>query len=74
MKDKNLVYNIIYCDEYLINDKVGFLEYIHNLASVEVKTFPMIFYYDKFIGGYDETKDYIDKMLLFLDENQNKNF
>jgi hypothetical protein len=31
--------------------------------------FPMIFYEGKFVGGYSEACDYIDKLLTSFDEN-----
>jgi glutaredoxin 3 len=69
LKEKNLVHTIINCDDYILEDKVSFLEHIYKLAGKEVKTFPMIFYQEKFIGGYEETIDFIDKMLLSFDDN-----
>ena len=70
-KEKKLDHTIIYCDDYILDDKDNFLKYINKLAGKEVKTFPMIFFQEKFIGGYDETVDFIDKMLLSFDENEN---
>jgi glutaredoxin len=48
---------VIDCDEYLLEDKEGFLSFIQNLAKKPVKMFPIVFNKDKrFIGGYEETK------------------
>ena len=47
---------IIDCDEYLIEDKQGFLEYMQNLIGKEYKTFPMIFKDGVFIGGFTDLK------------------
>ncbi len=48
---------VIDCDEYLLEDKEGFLEFIARAAKTTVKIFPMVFNKDKiFIGGYEETK------------------
>jgi glutaredoxin len=69
LKEKNLIFNVIDCDEYILEDKPFFLLFINELANKEVKTFPMIFYDAKFIGGYSETKDFIDKLLLSFDDN-----
>jgi len=68
LKEKNLIFNVIDCDEYLIEDKPGFLEFIKNIAGKEVNIFPMIFYQGKFIGGYNETKEFLDKLLLSFEE------
>ncbi len=48
---------VIDCDEYLLEDKEGFLSFIQNITQKSVKMFPMVFNKDKiFIGGYEETK------------------
>ncbi len=54
---------IINCDEYLIEDKEEFLEIIKNLSKKEHKTFPIVFYKKKYIGGYKETEKYCDTMV-----------
>ena len=58
---------IIDCDEWLIEDKPAFLEFIRVKAGKECKTFPMVFYNGEFIGGFDETKTYKEKQNAFLD-------
>ena len=58
---------IIDCDEWLIEDKVGFLEFIREKAGKECKTFPMVFHNGKFIGGFDETVRFKEKQDAFLD-------
>jgi glutaredoxin len=68
LKGKSLVHIIIDCDEYLLEDKEGFLDFIKEKASIECKIFPMVFYKGKFIGGFSETQTHIEKMLSF-DEN-----
>jgi glutaredoxin len=68
LKEKSLIFNVIDCDEYLIEDKPSFLEFIKELAGREVNSFPMIFFNGKFIGGYNETKEYLDKTLLSFEE------
>jgi glutaredoxin len=57
------------CDEFLIEDKQGFLLFMKEIALTEVKTFPIIFNYGKFIGGYEEAKEYIEKQSISFDEN-----
>jgi glutaredoxin len=49
---------IVDCDEYLIENKPAFLEYIRLLIGREYKTFPMIFHKGKFVGGFTELKPY----------------
>jgi len=69
LKSKNLIFNVVDCDEYLIEAKTEFLEFIKNLSQKECKIFPIIFYDEKYIGGYNETKDYVEKTLLAFEEN-----
>jgi glutaredoxin len=52
-------YYIIDCDEYLIEERQKFVEFITELAGKEVKTFPMVFFDEKFVGGLKETKEYL---------------
>ena len=48
------------CDEYLLENKEKFLDFIKTKAEKEYKTFPMVFLEGKFIGGFMETKASID--------------
>ena len=69
LKEKNLLFKVIDCDEYILEDKPFFLSFINSIASEEVKTFPMIFYDGKFVGGFTETTNFIDKLLLSFEDN-----
>ena len=42
----------INCDDYLIEDRTGFLSTIKLFAGGEVKMFPMIFFDNEYIGSY----------------------
>ena len=46
---------IINCDQYLLNNRSEFLEFIKENTGKECKMFPIIFYDDVFIGGFKET-------------------
>jgi glutaredoxin len=46
---------VVDCDDYLIECKDAFLEYIGELAGKEYKTFPIVFSAGKFVGGYTDT-------------------
>lgn len=65
--EKNIDFNIINCDEYLIEDKNTFLNFIAVIAGKEYKFFPMVFNNGVFIGGFLETKEYVDKFILDID-------
>ena len=69
LKEKKLLFNVIDCDEYILEDKPFFLSFINDIANQEVKTFPMIFYDGKFIGGFTETSNFVDKLLLSFEDN-----
>ena len=64
-------YKKIKCDLYIENkdDKEYFINFIEKLANIKPKSFPMVFYGKEFIGGFEETKEYLKcKMLAFDDE------
>jgi hypothetical protein len=69
LNDKNLLLKVIDCDEYILEDKESFLLFITSLSNKEVKIFPIIFYDSKFIGGYNETKEFVEELLLAFDAN-----
>lgn len=66
LKDFNLLFNVVDCDDYIIEDKDNFLLFIENLSQREIKQFPIIFYDGSIIGGYNETRDHIDKNYFSL--------
>ena len=69
LKDKKLKFNLIDCDEYIIEDKDFFLLFIKELTNTEVKTFPIIFYDKEFIGGYSETVKFVNELSLAFDSS-----
>lgn len=70
LKTKNLLFTVIDCDEYLIETKPEFLQFIQDLTSQEWKTFPIVFNKDsRLIGGFIDTKLYLEQQLDFTDES-----
>ena len=67
LNDRKLKFNLINCDEYIIEDKDFFINFIKEISNTEVKTFPIIFYDKEFIGGYSETIKYVDELILAFD-------
>ena len=63
-----LSYIMVDCDEYILDDKAGFLQFMETLAGKPVKSFPMIFYNGGWIGGFLEMKDLVDTMMLFSND------
>jgi len=68
LKEKNLIFNEINCDEYLIEDRDFFLSYLENKIGKPYKTFPIVFHDSSFIGGYNEAIEWIDKLLLSFED------
>ena len=69
LQDKQVFYNIIDCDDYLIEHKEDFLFFIKEISCQNVKTFPIVFNNGTYIGGFAETIICIDKFLLDFEEN-----
>jgi glutaredoxin len=69
LKEKKLIFNVIDSDEYLIENKENFLLFIEKITKQSCRVFPMVFNDAIFIGGFNETKDFIDKILLSFEEN-----
>jgi glutaredoxin len=68
LKEKNFIFTVIDCDEYLLEDKDNFLEFIEKLTSKQCRIFPIVFFNGIFVGGYNETQEYIEKMLVSFEE------
>lgn len=65
LKSKSINFFTVDCDEYVLEDKELFLNHMKSLTDKEIKGFPMVFHENIFIGGYNETKDYINKLDAF---------
>jgi glutaredoxin len=75
LREKNLLYKIVDCDEYLIEDKPAFLSFInsqiHGNTTNNKDTpifFPIVFSDNKYIGSYKEAIAFVDKQLLSYEE------
>jgi glutaredoxin len=67
IKEKNFLLQEINCDEYILEDKENFLKFIETITGYNHKIFPLVFYEGKIIGGLNETKLFIEKLLSFED-------
>lgn len=67
LKDKNILVSVIDCDDFIFDYKEEFLAFIKDNAGKECKIFPMVFDSDNFIGGFLETKTYLDEKFLNFD-------
>lgn len=72
LKSNNIDYISINCDEYIQNqiNKESFLSQIESLIEKKYRTFPMVFDENNFIGGFVDTKNYIESILK---QNQSTN-
>jgi glutaredoxin len=61
----------INCDSYLDGYRDDFLAFIRSHTIREHRTFPMVFWKGTFIGGYTETKEYMDTQLFSADFTMN---
>ena len=68
LTEKHIFFLEIQCDEYLIEDRNRFLSFIEKIGR-SYTTLPMIFYDGKFIGGYNEAVEHIEKILLSFEEH-----
>ena len=50
----------ILCDDYLIEDRQGFLSTIKLFAGGDVKMFPMIFFDGEYIGSYNALATHLE--------------
>ncbi len=62
LKDNNITFTIINCDEFILENKEEFLLFIKELIGKEYRTFPMVFDNSKFIGGFNESIKYIGSL------------
>ena len=69
LKESKLFLLEVNCDEYILENKEEFLTFIEGISETSYKTFPMIFYDSKFIGGVIQTKKFINKLLLSFEDN-----
>ena len=56
-------FTVIDCDEFILDNKEKFLEFIQVLIGKEYKMFPIVFNNKQFIGGYNETNKYFTSLL-----------
>jgi len=68
LKEKYFLFTEINCDEYILEDKDRFLKFIEDITKITYKTFPMVFYNGKFVGGLTQTSEFINKLLLSFEE------
>ena len=68
IKENFFLINEINCDKYILENKEEFLKFIESISGINHKTFPIVFYEDKFIGGSSDTIHFIKKILLSFED------
>ena len=69
LQNTNFLFNVVNCDEYIIENKEYFLSFITEKIGHRYNIFPFVFYDYKFIGGFSETSEYVKKLLLSFEDN-----
>ena len=65
LTDNQIFFLEIQSDEYLLEDKEGFLLFMQELIKKEHRTFPMVFNNGQFIGGFTDAESFVNKQLCF---------
>jgi glutaredoxin len=68
--EDNCKYMKILCDEYIDdkNKRKEFLKFMEQFMDVSPKTFPIVFYDKQYIGGFQETEEFLKCKMLKFDE------
>ena len=69
LQNNSIKFTIVDCDEYLIDSKTEFLNFVTEISNRDWRSFPIVFEGEKFIGGFIDTKEYIKKQIVF-DNNE----
>ena len=64
-KDDNTYLTVHECDDYLTNSREEFLAFMTKKTGVEIKSFPIVFFNGEYVGGFAETKQFIEKRSAF---------
>jgi len=67
LEECSLDFNEIKCDKYILDDKSSFLSFMSEISMKIINTFPIVFYNNNFIGGYNETAKFVEKLQVKFD-------
>jgi glutaredoxin len=67
LQEKQLLFEVINCDDFIFDNKTAFLDFMKEISGKDVKVFPMVFDGNVFVGGFLETKTYLDEKFLNFD-------
>jgi glutaredoxin len=62
LNQKQISFIEINCDNYIIDSKIEFMQFINKIANSNISEFPIVFSNSIYIGCYNETNNYITNM------------
>jgi glutaredoxin len=65
--DQKTQFTEINCDEELFNNRDEFIQSLEKIANQSIQRFPIVFHNEQYIGGYNETVQYIMNIMKQLD-------
>ena len=68
LEENKIRFTVIDCDEFILEDKKYFFNFMEKFIGFQYSTFPMVFDNGKFIGGYADTMEHIKEILDFNEE------
>jgi glutaredoxin len=64
-EDEDVWKTVHECDEYLTTSREEFLAFMTKKTGTEIKSFPIVFFNGEYIGGFAETKQFMEKRQAF---------
>jgi glutaredoxin len=66
-KDDNTYLTVYECNEYLKESREEFMNFMDKRAHTKITSFPIVFFNGEYIGGFAETKKFMEKRNAFAD-------
>jgi glutaredoxin len=58
---KTISYKAVACDDFLVGpDREPFIDYVKRITLLTTVRFPLVFHNGCFVGGFVDTRDYIE--------------
>jgi glutaredoxin len=59
LKEKQISFIEIDCDDFIIDNKIEFMQFINKIGKSNISQFPIVFSNSIYIGSFNETYNYI---------------
>lgn len=69
LTNKHLLFQEINCDKYLVDNKEAFLSFIEKTIGKSYRTFPIVFYENRFVGGCQDSIKFVENLLLSFEDS-----